>query len=767
MDNRYYDDHDFDDEEIHEDEPNYSEVLSESSGDYNIMQDDTSYNQAYDMEKGIPSKKEVNQFNRHNHQNELNNQHYSPSNSMKKPNSPASRMNQQPRPGSPENHNRPNLGVPTKKNSNDNISNGSSNVNKTNKDVGKNNLQKTLSNRVRNAWNNVKNKKKKDNKENNSDSSSENQSENEKENSEAKEFTTDDLAIMRRKKLKIKLILYGLIAFLIIIIFGTIIMAIFGVNISSIAPAINESTYETDKFEPTYEKGTDKYDKEIAYYKKLKEAKAKYLEETGEEIKTNYVHSILLYIYYLVSDDEIVSEDEDATFEIDYSKMTDMVDTIVELMKPKDSSKNIDYEKKGEFYNNLKESVEFKKYYKEVLNNMNIEELLDDIFDFAFELGEIEDYEDDTVLSNETGVGVQQTSSDGKTTVKNLSMNEYLSGSIYANNSINNPEKVKAYTIVYSTNLVAKNKKLTVNSANASADTMYCSVKEGCSYDANGNLVDGSGERSNKNTIYYNGSYYYKQPLSNSEIDTLNKNINSVYGNVLVNSDGTYPEVDVNTINGLGDSEYKDILKSGYGDYKLKNVGEDSYILDGSYGTKKVLTDAIFYDQNDYKEYQFCGIKSQSIKSSGCGTTAMAIVTSTYENNKKYDPVMMMKTAHSGGYCGKGISGTSPSFFKKEANTMKYKYLRASKRSKSDLNLVLKHLSQGHLVITHMKSGHFTGGGHYMVLGGVDPDTKKVYVYDPNNASNKKNRKTGNGWYSYNDIIVKESFNYFYIIWKG
>ena len=145
----------------------------------------------------------------------------------------------------------------------------------------------------------------------------------------------------------------------------------------------------------------------------------------------------------------------------------------------------------------------------------------------------------------------------------------------------------------------------------------------------------------------------------------------------------------------------------------------------------------------------------------------MAMVVSTIENSNKYDPIYMMKRAHSSGYCGKGISGTSPSFFQKESSSMKYKYLRVSKRKKTDLNLVLSHLSQGHLVITHMKSGHFTSGGHYMVLGGIDPATKKVYVYDPNNASNVKYRNSGNGWYSFNDIIVKESFNYFYIVWKG
>lgn len=756
MDNRYYGENDFDDDEIQEESPNYSQVSLESSDNQMDMQDDTSYDQLYNMQEGNSNETEENPFNRRQNNQFLNNRNHSNGNYPNRMNNNHRSNNA----GNPENHQRPNVGVQPTKNNNSNSKSSSTNS----KDVGSRNVKNSVANRSRNIMKNRKNKKKNGEKgsglknllKSKNDSSSENESSSDNE-------TKNDAFSKFAARIKRKIITYAIIVGLIVLLIMALFMAIFGVDMSFTIPAGSQSTYDTSDFVSSYEEGTDEYKKEVAYYKKLREASENYAKEHDENLKTNYIHSVLICRYYLSSGSE---DEEEKDSPIDYDKMSEMIDTIVELMKSKDSSKTIDYEKNGDFYNNLKESLDFKKYYKDVLDETEINELLDMIFDMAEGLEEME-YEDDTVLTDETGVGVQQTSSDGKTTVKKLSMNEYLSGSIYANNSISNPEKVKAYTIAYSTNLVAKNKKLTVNSSEASTDTMYCSVKDGCSYDSNGNLVDGAGERSNKNTIYYNGSYYYKQPLSNSEIENLNKNINTVYGNVLVNSDGTYPEVDVNTINGLGDGDYKDILKNGYGDYKLKNIGEDSYILDGSYGTKKVLTDVIFYDQNDYRNYQFCGIKTQSIKSSGCGTTAMAIVTSTYENNKKYDPVMMMKTAHSGGYCGKGISGTSPSFFKKEASTMKYKYLRASKRSKSDLNLVLKHLSQGHLVITHMKSGHFTGGGHYMVLGGVDPDTKKVYVYDPNNASNSKNRKTGNGWFSFNDIIVKESFNYFYIIWKG
>lgn len=677
-----------------------------------------------------------------------------------------------------------------------NASNGNQNNkvgNGPTKDSPKNNiaaqkLNKSKSNRGLNLFKN----RKKNNSSQSSDSSNSNDESSDNRNSDSEtndEFKTDDLVAKAMKRIRIKIVIAITIMLVAILFIISSFLAIFGINIQFGIPAASQSSYGTSEFSSVYEKGTVQYENEVSYYKALKEASDNYAEEHGETLKTNYIHSILIYTYYQidVSEEELENIDENSlenidenslenndtdekdVISIDYKKMESKIDSVVELMTPSDTKKNIDYEKHGEFYNKLKNSNFFKEYYKNSLKEKNADELLDEIFDLAIAVADIE-FDDDTVISSETSVTVNNSSNGSNLsapTVSKMSMNDYLTGSIYANNSISSSEKNKALTIAYSTNLVATNKKLTVLSTNATANNLVCSVKLGCSYDSNGNLVDGPGEQSSKNTISYKKGYYYKQPLSEGQIKSLNNDINSVYGKVLVSSDGIYPQLDTETINGLGDGTYQEILEGAYGKYKIKDVGEDNYINDGSYGTKKVLTKVIFYDQNNYRNTKFCGISNENIKTSGCGTTAMAMVVSTIENSNKYDPIYMMKRAHSSGYCGKGISGTSPSFFQKESSSMKYKYLRVSKRKKTDLNLVLSHLSQGHLVITHMKSGHFTSGGHYMVLGGIDPATKKVYVYDPNNASNVKYRNSGNGWYSFNDIIVKESFNYFYIVWKG
>ena len=657
-------------------------------------------------------------------------------------------------------HQRPNLGVQPNKNdindkkavseSNNNQKESSNYSKKT--DIASQNLKKSVANRARNIWQ-ARRKNKLKNQSDGESSDNSNNSENSDEEKSENTFE-DNLKARIKRKILIKVAMFGLVFFAIYVMVFILVVVVTGGGVFKSAPMIASKSYGTDSFESLTNKDSKYYNDEIAYYKKIKEASSK----TDDLMVIDYTSAILLQLYY---EDDYEYEDESLkeTAGINYAKMTEKFDSFANVINSSNSS---DYSINGPIYNAIKNSDVFKEYYKNILKKHSADDVVKRIFELAAEISSINDT-DDTVITKETEVSVKDQNKSGTKTIK---INDYIADSIYANtNSLQNSEVVKAYTIAYSTNLASQNKKLTVDSNSAYASNITCSVKEGCSYDKNGNLVSGPGSQNSKNIIYYKGGYYYKKPLTEEEIKTLNNNINSVFGNVLVNSDGTYPELDIDKINGLGDS-YQNILNNSYGKLEIKNIGEDSYILDGSYGTKKVKTEVIFYDQGDYSSYNFCGKKKETIKTSGCGITSMAIIVSTYEKNSKYDPVAMMNAARQTGYCGGGIVGTSPGFFKKEANTMKYKYSYASKHNKKDLNNVLKHLSQNHLVIAHMSPGHFTSGGHYIVLGGVDPETKKVYVYDPNNKSNSSWRKTGNGWYSFNDIIVKESWG-FYIVWKG
>ena len=679
----------------------------------------------------------------------------------------------------PANHKRPNLGVPTKQSGNTSNTPEASNTSQTSQteqtkksDVGSRNLQNSLKNKAKNIWQQRKKKKKTGEESdtgNNNESSDSNNSESEDKKDEDDEHLSG--AIPTKKLIRIRIyIIAGLVGVALFCFYFLVMMvaiALGGDISSKSAPVAATKQYEEDDPQYVTPEGSKARKEEEAFKKKLEE-----VTKDNPDININYVIATLMQMFYErnytqdVTDEDEIKRISDSGG-VDYVLMTEWLDKFVNVIKEANSD---DYEIDGEIYNALKESSDFEEYYEKVLKEKDKDEVLERIFELGEELTELDaEDEEELVITGETEVEV--TGNGGVQPVK-MTINDYIGDSIYATGiNVGNAEAVKAYTIALSTNIVAKNKELTIDANNATMTGQLCSITEGCSYDKSGNLVKGAGERSSKNTIFYNGGYYYKKPLNDSEVTDISKNINSVFGNVLVKSNGTYPELDLSKIVGHGDGDYKTILKNSYGDYNIKNIGESSYVLDVSYGDKKVKTDVIFYDQSDYPG-QFCGLSGATIKGSGCGVTSMAIVVSTYENNKKYDPTWANDIARKNGQCGR--DGTNYSHFTSVSKQMGYKTTvyqknKASKWkiSKSSYNNVLKHLSNGDLVIINVRKGHFTGGGHYMVLGGVDPETKKVYVYDPNNKSNSSYRKTGNGWWSFNDIIVPETKAFFIIKKKG
>ena len=409
-----------------------------------------------------------------------------------------------------------------------------------------------------------------------------------------------------------------------------------------------------------------------------------------------------------------------------------MVDKIAKLMP---TGCYVDYSIDGHFYNNLKNSNDFKNYYSELLKTESIDDILKTIFEMAGSIN-IEGEDDENFISNGLKVNVNN---------KLVSGHDYLLNSIYANVSedgLKDNEKLKAYAILYSTKLVVNNDLSSNNQrANPIHDLIYCDSSTGC-----------------------NG----KEAISNTMKTSISSAINSVYGRVLTNEYGEYEDLSASNLVFAKGSNYRDYLLNAYPGYTIKNIGENEY-FDADWEDAVVKTPVIFYDQKDYSNVYFChrtgSLKNNSIGSSGCGVTAMAIVVSTYENDRKYNPVYMSDRAYSTGNCGK-TDGTFTGFFTSEPRKMGYKVLSVKKNNKSGLQLMLSHLKQGHLVIARMGKGKFTTGGHYIVLGGVNSVDNTVYVYDPNNRSNSKYLKSGNGWYNFNNIVAKEAKE-FYIIWKG
>lgn len=527
----------------------------------------------------------------------------------------------------------------------------------------------------------------------------------------------------------------------------------------------------------------NRYEKE--YSEKMRELMDYYTEKYGDDKVINYINAALIYYYYEGGAD-LDNENTDV-LGVNYQKMSDMVDTVKNLVP---ESSNIDYSINGEFYNNLKNSSEFRNYYNSLLTDKTMDDVLNEIFELAPSLDIKNDFQEDTFISTETKVNLDK---DGKTvnmqsinTNKNsgngsnsnntdtsLTFKNYLLGVIYANveNSIlGQDEKIKALVIAYTTNIMAKN-NLVLNSQIVTINNKeyaYCNAIDGCSYTKNNQLQSGPGERENGNNVLYGGKYYYKAPLSSSMINHLDSIINEVYGNVLTNDEGSFSYLDISKVNRIDVTNYKDMLSRAYPELTLKNIIENNYANDLDYGPRKVATEVIFYEQRDYSDTPFCHRKSNSLDNSigkaGCGITAMAIVASTYENSRKYDPIYMNERAYQLGQCGSS-DGTFTGFFGRQARAMGYQHLSVGTKKNSDKQQVLNHLSQGHLIVARMGRGMFTNSGHYIVLSGIDPATKKVYVHDPYNRINKKIHNSGNGWYSFNSIVKQAKE--FYIIWKG
>ena len=159
-----------------------------------------------------------------------------------------------------------------------------------------------------------------------------------------------------------------------------------------------------------------------------------------------------------------------------------------------------------------------------------------------------------------------------------------------------------------------------------------------------------------------------------------------------------------------------------------------SYYTDSKSMTTKSLKNNVF-DDTIYKFYQgnygysSCGV---SIPSSGCGPTAMAIITSSMKG-KKITPVTMANYGCSTSTFSRAGTGA------KYVNKVVSKYnLNAKWYSKADANDVLIQLSNGNsLVLARMGKGHFTSGGHWIVLTGVK-DNNKVKVQDPASSSRSK-----------------------------
>lgn len=112
-----------------------------------------------------------------------------------------------------------------------------------------------------------------------------------------------------------------------------------------------------------------------------------------------------------------------------------------------------------------------------------------------------------------------------------------------------------------------------------------------------------------------------------------------------------------------------------------------------------------------------------TIASSGCGPTSMAMI-STYLTGFVTTPIDTASWSVAHGY--RASSGTSWGFFSAYAQTAGFQCANVSYSE----NNIISVLQSGKVMITSMKPGHFTKGGHFIVLRGITADGK-ILVNDP------------------------------------
>lgn len=122
-----------------------------------------------------------------------------------------------------------------------------------------------------------------------------------------------------------------------------------------------------------------------------------------------------------------------------------------------------------------------------------------------------------------------------------------------------------------------------------------------------------------------------------------------------------------------------------------------------------------------------------TVRESGCGIASMCMVINGLVPASNILPPELANWSNSNGFYVSG-AGTAWAIFPALAD--KYN-LQMRNLSRDNPQEILSELSKGHAVVVSMSAGHFTTGGHFIVLCGVTADGK-IKVNDPASIKNSK-----------------------------
>ena len=135
-------------------------------------------------------------------------------------------------------------------------------------------------------------------------------------------------------------------------------------------------------------------------------------------------------------------------------------------------------------------------------------------------------------------------------------------------------------------------------------------------------------------------------------------------------------------------------------------------------------TPVVYYNQTDSRWGHTLYGKTGTIGTSGCGPTALAIVVASLKDSS-VTPADVAKWSYQNGYRAEGNGSYRTLMTAGGAH-----YGLTVEGIGNDGNKLVEALKEGKLAIAIMAQGHFTSGGHFIVLRGVTADGK-ILVADP------------------------------------
>lgn len=140
-----------------------------------------------------------------------------------------------------------------------------------------------------------------------------------------------------------------------------------------------------------------------------------------------------------------------------------------------------------------------------------------------------------------------------------------------------------------------------------------------------------------------------------------------------------------------------------------------------------------YFNQTDAR-WGYNNYGSSTIAEGGCGPTALAMVVSGLSGNR-IEPDEMANWSYRNGHRAEG-SGSYWSLMTEGGSNFG---LNVEPVSRKNPNAIKKALSEGKPIIVSMGKGHFTNGGHFIVLRGIT-EGGKILVHDPSSV-NRSNQE--------------------------